>query len=541
MADQDTLSQIAEEIGLALAPLGAALESPASFGALAAELGWDLAAIPPPISALAGLVSQIVDLLDAGDLDLSNVEKAISGIGGLVGAIRALSSDTASLPATADPAQFAAEFPGELIDFLLVDYLLTRRPVWGGILRALGVITLEPVPATGKRLAYTKRAIAWTDLARVLSDPSAVFRDAWGWGTAAFQQEPWLGAVLDLAEAMGLPARVEPLDPAVQAALSPGAPGTDPIHDWVLRMPLAGDPRGPVPVELGFGLYAPPASGAQPPGFAVMPYAEGTGAATIDITDTLQLVIAATIDLQGGAGLLVRPGGVDLLLGFIPGSGGGLQHGDQLSIGLASTASQPVLLLGSTAGSRLSIGDASITMGARLLAGNQLDIFGEPAIQGGELVIQPGGDADSFISNLLPSDGIKAGFNLGLGLSTHQGLYFTGSRYDLTIIDTKLRRVFTRFCRFTGSLFRLFVTGGAVSRSPLSALREAQTHPYSGAVAVGPETFAVALTSNNTLFHSDARAFSSQAAANDYVARSVATDPKLAGSLHVLPQFELAA
>ena len=43
------------------------------------------------------------------------------------------------------------------------------------------------------------------------------------------------------------------------------------------------------------------------------------------------------------------------------------------------------------------------------------------------------------------------------------------------------------------------------------------------------------------VFHPDAAAFTSQAAANDYVARAVASDPTLAGTLHVLPQFEMAA
>ena len=50
-----------------------------------------------------------------------------------------------------------------------------------------------------------------------------------------------------------------------------------------------------------------------------------------------------------------------------------------------------------------------------------------------------------------------------------------------------------------------------------------------------------ALRSNNTVFHADAAAFTSQAAAGDYLARTVAEDPTLAGTLHVLPQFEVAA
>ena len=48
MADTDTLAQLAEEVGLALAPLDAALQSPAAFTAFMAQLGWDMFNDPGP-------------------------------------------------------------------------------------------------------------------------------------------------------------------------------------------------------------------------------------------------------------------------------------------------------------------------------------------------------------------------------------------------------------------------------------------------------------------------------------------------------------
>jgi hypothetical protein len=114
-------------------------------------------------------------------------------------------------------------------------------------------------------------------------------------------------------------------------------------------------------------------------------------------------------------------------------------------------------------------------------------------------------------------------------------------RYDITIIDTKLRRVFVRFYRFALPLFQLLLNGASVAKSPLSAYVANQTHPYAGSVTVTPETFAIALTSNNTLYHSEAASFASQVAATGYLNRAVANDPTLTGALHVLPQFELAA
>jgi hypothetical protein len=114
-------------------------------------------------------------------------------------------------------------------------------------------------------------------------------------------------------------------------------------------------------------------------------------------------------------------------------------------------------------------------------------------------------------------------------------------RYDLTIIDKKLLRVVRRFFLGAAGLFQHLLRGASVARSPLSAYQKSLAQPFAQKVAVSDETFAVAFTASNLPFRSDATQFASSAAANDYAARAVAADPSLAGALHVLPQFEVAA
>jgi hypothetical protein len=135
----------------------------------------------------------------------------------------------------------------------------------------------------------------------------------------------------------------------------------------------------------------------------------------------------------------------------------------------------------------------------------------------------------------------------GLELSAAGNVYASGTaitcnvRYDLTIIDTKLRRFSQRFYVLVGSLFNHFLFGSSVARSSLSAYRMAQTQPFAEKVAVNPESFAVAVAASNSVFHPKAAAFTSHAAAADYMSRAVAEDPTLEGTLHVIPQFEVAA
>jgi len=59
-------------------------------------------------------------------------------------------------------------------------------------------------------------------------------------------------------------------------------------------------------------------------------------------------------------------------------------------------------------------------------------------------------------------------------------------------------------------------------------------------VKVGPETYTVATQADNRAYSSASTGFTSQAAAQDHLARQVAIDPSLTGTLHVIPQFEVA-
>jgi len=113
-------------------------------------------------------------------------------------------------------------------------------------------------------------------------------------------------------------------------------------------------------------------------------------------------------------------------------------------------------------------------------------------------------------------------------------------RYDLTVVDKASEPVRKPFFAHSRAMFTNFLAGNSAGQSKLSAGHRAMTRPQAGAVAVGTESFSVALQSTNQVFHPEAAAFTSQASALDYIGRAVAADPSLHGSLHVIPQFEVA-
>jgi hypothetical protein len=114
-------------------------------------------------------------------------------------------------------------------------------------------------------------------------------------------------------------------------------------------------------------------------------------------------------------------------------------------------------------------------------------------------------------------------------------------RYDLITIDTLFRRKRRRFFLYSAALFAHFLKGASVSLSVLSAAHEKKLKPFDEKVAVGPETFAVTFVNTNSTVAPESTGFTSVAAAQDFAAQAVAADPSLAGSLHVIPEFEVAA
>jgi Family of unknown function (DUF6603) len=114
-------------------------------------------------------------------------------------------------------------------------------------------------------------------------------------------------------------------------------------------------------------------------------------------------------------------------------------------------------------------------------------------------------------------------------------------RYDLITIDTLYRRFQRRFFIFSAALFAHFLNGASVTLSVLSQANQKKLKPFEETVMVGPETFAVAFVDTNSSAAADSTGFTSVAMAQAYAAQAIADDPSLEGSLHVIPQFEVAA
>lgn len=119
-------------------------------------------------------------------------------------------------------------------------------------------------------------------------------------------------------------------------------------------------------------------------------------------------------------------------------------------------------------------------------------------------------------------------------------------RYETIIIDNNFKRFVKPFFVFLASsflllyefLFKHFVKGAAVSKSPLSQVQKQRLVPFTEVVKVASPEYSVAFTHDNTLAEVGAT-FSSPETAQQHLAEKVGRDPSLAGRLHVVPNSEL--
>ena len=422
MAGKDTLAVIAEQLGLALNPVQSALSGTDEFSEFMLILGWNTATSIAEIQNLGSIATNILNAVEGG-LDESQAADVIGQLVNFFSAVSKLSS-ASGLPATIDPVEFASDFPGQLVDFLVADYLLSYHRVLGAVLLAAGVIRKTLKPAAGKRPAYTRYDIAWNDIGNVLNDPLGIFRNAYSWGPA-FDQQQFLQNMYALGHGFGLTVFSSPVSGAMKAALTQGATTLTNLQDFALRWQLIGNLVIEASLTAGLDLYALPPTASAAPGIAMLPYVTGAGGTTITISDKLSLILKAAFDLAGesssASGLTSRSRSPPPFLADHP-----AQRQPSRSRCKTRTRAQPSKPCSAP---RAPAGWSTPHSAWQLVSvptPRAASFYTEAALTDAALVIAPGADADGFLSQLLPQN-LSVDASITVGLDSRLGVYFSGS------------------------------------------------------------------------------------------------------------------
>jgi hypothetical protein len=448
MAEPGTFEKVLGEIGQAFLPLRQAFSSPDEFVGLLQRLGWHADDIPQPLRDLGDGVETLYDslrrLLGDGGLNVGGVvgdggasaagsfspddaNRVVSAFQAVIKGIRAISTAPSSaFPATLVADGFLTQFPQQLVEYLVITYIQRFHPSVAFGLRSLGVIKAVYTAPAGNRPAYTHFALDLVDLPRSLGDPSAVLHNAFGWGDADFDFGALASQADNLLMTVGMDVRIESVLPstalAIQGPADPETPQPKAVRAIIFERVNPGSQ-----MTAALRLLQLPADGTSPPGLALLPSFDGTLGFRFELGPDIAVTIKSEVDLQGGVGLLARPGQpVGMVLGFE--SAGAPVHATgsiEVTAERSGTDGQPVLLLGSADGTRLQFRKIGGSGGVRLVNG-AVDFFAEFDLNGLEFIFQPS-DADGFIAKIVPAGGFGLGADLTLGISHREGFYFRGT------------------------------------------------------------------------------------------------------------------
>ncbi|MGP3690084.1 DUF6603 domain-containing protein [Streptomyces sp. IBSNAI002] len=254
-------------------------------------------------------------------------------------------------------------------------------------------------PATDpSRPPYERLDLYLERLLPALFDPAGQLRERYGWGTPAFDAAKLLAVLETVLTRTGLPALFVPATattpPLLQALTFDITPTTD------------GAGLGAEVVLRGEGDVTRPVEGLRP----------GVSG-TLGVRGVLPT--GATGELRPSFAVSLVPPAPDRPVEGL------------LTIGLESRPDRPIVLLGQAGGSRLEIDGFTVTAGLALAVDPATGhAHGEPlaeaGLTGGRLIIDASA-GDGFVSSVLSSGRLEAGFDLGLAFSPGTGLRFTGS------------------------------------------------------------------------------------------------------------------
>lgn len=420
-----TFEMVASELGRALEPLAARFHDPHHATLLLAELGLKL-----PHELLSPEVEGAISTIHTGAHELPEAIEALitASDGGDIGAIiaegvkvgkeLALLIDAfetiagtiqgmGGLP-NIDPGDldaFVSALPKRLFETVLIEYLEGNYRMPLTLFEFFGIIekTRMNVGSTDPgKPEFVKKELRFDRIGQLFTAPDQLFVDLYGWGQPGFDPSKLLLRTALFLQSLRVPIAVLTL---------PGAP-----------------PR--VAFEVCIGTVAGTPDGVTPKGLEAVLALNVADGVTFDLP-----VASGWLAHLGAEGALGASVGIRLqppaTFSVIPPSG---TVQGRLTLGLASVPVAPatrMVLIGIPGGTGLSAEriELQVIGGFRWdsASGKAVGDFGFGGeIRGGKLKISMDG-ADGFLGEILAGIGVEADFNLGMGWTTGQGVYFTGS------------------------------------------------------------------------------------------------------------------
>jgi uncharacterized protein DUF6603 len=429
----------------ALEPLTDALTTPEALEGFLADLGWPLdpgsttAQIVQAFGQLPSALNQIANLsaaLAQANTSSEDSQAILSAIENLRPAVQSLMTVLQSLSTPANPAtlpfplrqpEFWSTFPVQVLDLLIYREIERKLPKLFGILRLVGVLSEQPgVPVAGQS-AYTARTVNWKRLPAIVSAPSNLMHDVYGWGTPNFDSLTLLRNLRRLFDSFELPAGIFDAD-AVELNLYYDQSAPFRKSAAILRIPLywgvleLGDVLDYLEVRLGV-LPIPPTTSrtADPDGIAIFTEILGSlQVPSISLTDQIDLSVSGGFESDGALRAEFHPGKASAAIDpslITPITAEARVH--------AQSGTSPWVLFGARDSTRVELSEAHFSL---RLKGDRsaIEVVTELAADAAALVIDFS-EADGFLAQIFGGQPQKIEFSSSVAWSSRTGLRFGAS------------------------------------------------------------------------------------------------------------------
>ena len=415
----DLLDALVAELGKLLAPLRDAIEDPRVLGGLLAQIGATREDAGG--DALANALASLVDLAEQIEQLSAQPLPSFAGIDAVLAASRKAFTALRGLSAAGGAAQALEGLGIDLADLLILLYLWN----WHRLSYKLAVLATLIQPAneakphepvirgdTVLRAPFQLDQFRLRRLSDLLRDPGGTLRVEYETPLASVDHvnamaDKLFPRVRDVLRELGVSCRYG-FDPADAPLLGDSAPIVDRALIVYLSDPLLG-----AEVEAGVVLTLSSADRGDL-GLVVIPFGTLTKSWAAGNWD---IEIDFTADVQGfaygrhGITILASPGTAEV--------------GAKVKATLPPPDDGPAFLIGSPTSSHLEIAGADVAFQTTLSEAHQSFAVSADVVKSALVIAS--GDGDGFLSSILPADGLRAEFDLGLAWSNERGLTLRGS------------------------------------------------------------------------------------------------------------------
>ncbi len=409
------------------------------------DLGWDFPIDEAPdFEALVDTVNNLIDavfnLEDANGTveylraisDLANeLNNTISTISDIQAFFESIGNAWQALPA------YIEEFPQQLIDYLIIDYLENYYPGVFTFLRIAHIIEIDkyytPKLDNGdndpNRIPYDRKTLHLNELGNLIANPSNFLTRIYQWGTDQFDSQRFLNKLEEICIDLNLPAGQYNANPTIATNLLGIENPTFAQIGKELHIPIYEVPDEDIGyVDAGVNIYPIPGNDSLLPGFCLIPYFNGGTELKLDFGTGLQMELEG--DITSGIGIVVRPGNIQTKNNLLTAQP--VNYAAKLKAKFSQKPPHELkLIFGTPDETRLGFKNISQSIFIEVNSNNQNNLSFELNLEGGEFVFDPS-QGDSFISEIFSDLKVETFFDIILGWSNSDGIYFKGSG-DLSI------------------------------------------------------------------------------------------------------------